>query len=297
LDMECVVQEDEFLGEGEPESIGKFDAIIEEAFVCETGLRIGPGHGAFGEYRHKQIRWHEDMNAYSREADPKHAARIAETLGVADGKAVATPGSKSHIFVQDKNKIRNSVVSDKVDAYRKWLYNSLVGIARYIAEDRYDCQYTIGKLSRDLVEPTELSFTRLKRFARYLATVPRLVLYFQIQPMFKRASNHSSTDWAGDQLTRRSTTCGTLTLGSHCVATWVFLQQVVALPSGEAEFYFWETAAAHGLETRQIFAEMDIPLEVEIKSDSVAARGMCYLLAVGKVRYLKVRHLWIQQKI
>ena len=51
------------------------------------------------------------------------------------------------------------------------------------------------------------------------------------------------------------------------------------------------------MERRQIFAEMGIPLEVEIKTDSVAARGMCYLLAVGKVRYLKVRHLWIQQKI
>ena len=47
----------------------------------------------------------------------------------------------------------------------------------------------------------------------------------------------SDTDWAGCRTTRKSTSGGIAMLGSHILKCYSSTQGVIALPSGEAEYY------------------------------------------------------------
>eukprot|EP00971_Amphidinium_carterae_P141679 2806772-Amphidinium_carterae.2 len=61
------------------------------------------------------------------------------------------------------------------------------------------------------------------------------------------------TDFAGDQVTRKSTTGVATFLGSHCVRT---LQSIVILSSGEAEYYGIVKAMAMGFLMRPLLADL-----------------------------------------
>ena len=48
---------------------------------------------------------------------------------------------------------------------------------------------------------------------------------------------YTDTDWAGCTRTRKSTSGGCITFGTHNIKCWSTTQAVIALSSGEAEFY------------------------------------------------------------
>ena len=48
---------------------------------------------------------------------------------------------------------------------------------------------------------------------------------------------YSDTDWAKDRLTRKSVSCGVLQIGEATVYSYCRGQTVIALSSGEADFY------------------------------------------------------------
>ena len=68
------------------------------------------------------------------------------------------------------------------------------------------------------------------------------------------------------------------------------------MSSGESEFYAIVKGAGMGIQTRQIFEAAGMPVEVEIKSDSSAARGICGRQGSGsKLRHLSMKELWVQE--
>ena len=76
-----------------------------------------------------------------------------------------------------------------------------------------------------------------------------------------------------------------------CVAK----QSLVAFSSGEAEFYGIVRAVATSKQTSKILEQIGMQLEVTIATDSSAALGICTRTLSGKVRYLSIRELWIQE--
>ena len=72
-------------------------------------------------------------------------------------------------------------------------------------------------------------------------------------------------------------------------------QSLVALSSGEAEFYGIDMAVATSKQTSQILEQIGIQLVVTIASDSRAARGMCTRTGSRKVRHLSINEMWIQE--
>ena len=72
-------------------------------------------------------------------------------------------------------------------------------------------------------------------------------------------------------------------------------QSLVALSSGEAEFYGIVRAVATSKQTSQILEQIGMQSEVTIASDSSAARGICTRTGSGKVRHLLIKELWIQE--
>eukprot|EP00971_Amphidinium_carterae_P044174 869156-Amphidinium_carterae.1 len=81
---------------------------------------------------------------------------------------------------------------------------------------------------------------------RYLHSHRCLVNVYHRQTWPGKVTVTVDTDFAGDQVTRESTTGVATFLGSHCVRTQSNLQSTVSLSSGEAEHYGIVKATAMG---------------------------------------------------
>ena len=57
----------------------------------------------------------------------------------------------------------------------------------------------------------------------------------------------TDTDYAGCAKTRKSTSGGVIMIGGHMIKSWSSTQNVIALSSGEAEYYGLVKGAAQGL--------------------------------------------------
>ena len=77
---------------------------------------------------------------------------------------------------------------------------------------------------------------------------------------------------------------------------WSKTQPTLALSSGEAELVAIVKATSEGLGLMTIMAEFDIPVDLVVKSDAVAAIGIVKRQGHGRVRHLAVADLWVQQR-
>ena len=66
--------------------------------------------------------------------------------------------------------------------------------------------------------------------------------------------------------------------GSHLLKTWAATQTVVALSSGEAEFYGVVKGMCEALGTKGIAKDMGLDLSITLSTESSAAKG----IATGK---------------
>ncbi len=122
----------------------------------------------------KIFRWVKDDSgeAIEIEADPRHVEIICAKMKLAKtSKAVVTPGVKL-----PEADLGKDLRGDEQTAFR-----SVVMRANYLAEDRPDIRYATKEAARLMSQPCELGITMLKRLARYLAGVPRLVQRFERQ--------------------------------------------------------------------------------------------------------------------
>ena len=88
-------------------------------------------------------------------------------------------------------------------------------------------------------------------------------------------------------------------LGNHLIKSWSNNQAVVALSSGEAEYYSLVKAGSVGLGIKNLTLEMGIRFEgpIELNSDASAAIGISSRIGSGKVRHIEVTQLWLQEKV
>ena len=76
---------------------------------------------------------------------------------------------------------------------------------------------------------------RLRRLVRYLACKPRLVWNYNFEAPSQNLDVYCDTDFGGCMRTRRSTSGGVASLGSHVLKAWSTTQTIVALSPAEAE--------------------------------------------------------------
>ena len=88
-------------------------------------------------------------------------------------------------------------------------------------------------------------------------------------------------------------------LGTHVIKSWSTNQAVVALSSGEAEYYGMVKGASQGMGLKAIAVDLGVIYEgpIQINADASAAIGMASRLGLGKVRHIEVTQLWIQEKV
>ena len=172
----------------------------------------------------KILRWVKDDSgeAIEIEADPRHVEIICMKMKLAKtSKAVVTPGVK----LQEAD-LGKDLHGDEQTAFR-----SVVTRANYL-EDRPDIRYATKEAARLMSQPWELGITMLKRLARYLAGVPRLVQRFERQRQPGFLIGYSDSDHARCLRTRRSTSCAVIMYGKHMIKFLSATQKVEALSCG-----------------------------------------------------------------
>ena len=82
--------------------------------------------------------------------------------------------------------------------------------------------------------------------------------------------------------------------GSHLVRSYAKTQQVLALSSGEAEFYAAVRASVEILGLRSLLDDFVVHVGASVMADASAALGIIQRKGLGKVRHVETQHLWVQ---
>jgi hypothetical protein len=86
-------------------------------------------------------------------------------------------------------------------------------------------------------------------------------------------------------------------LGSHCIKTWSSTQDIIALSSGEAEYYGLVRGASQAIGIKSMLHDMGVDVDIELNTDASAAKGIASRKGVGRVRHIEVHQLWVQEKV
>ena len=103
----------------------------------------------------------------------------------------------------------------------------------------------------------------LKRLCRYLKGHARLVQRIPFKTETKKEL-HANVDsaWAAFREARKSTNGGAMSISDSCLKTWSITQAVMALSSGEAEFYAARKGCNLGLGMQSIVVHLGIKLRL-----------------------------------
>ena len=85
--------------------------------------------------------------------------------------------------------------------------------------------------------------------------------------------------------------------GNRCIKSWSTNQSVIAISSGEAEFYALVKGSSELLGTMSIAKDSHVPLKGHLHSDSSAAIGISQRRGLGKVKHMHTQYLWVQKRI
>ena len=99
-----------------------------------------------------------------------HAIKFITKLGLESSQHKNTPLDVNHENIPADDKL--------LDAEGKKDYQSCCGDAIWMNRVRYDQLVTVSVLATDMSSPTEHSFTKVKRYARYINSTPRHGLIF-----------------------------------------------------------------------------------------------------------------------
>ena len=226
--LKLVVHGDDFTVSGLEGDLDWFRAKIQERFEVKFRGRLGPGAEDDKSIRilNRVVEWSKEGIHY--EVDQRHAELIVSQLGLSgSAKALSAPGKK-----EDSNEEDEELTHEEATKYR-----ALTARANYLSQDRSDIQFAVKELCRRASDPRSGDWGALKRLGRYLSNKTRSVTTFPYQKRYEAIKVSVDTDYAGCKRTRRSTSGGIAQLGDHLIKTWSITQAVIALSSGEAEYY------------------------------------------------------------
>ena len=137
---------------------------------------------------------------------------------------------------------------------------------------------------------------KLVRLGRYLKLHPRVEYRFKYQRVMADLTVWTDSDHAGCRRTRKSTSGGIIIFGSHVIKSWSSTQAVIALSSGEAEYYSMVKGASVGLGIHAMMREIGVIVHLGLRCDASAAIGIVLRRGLGRVRHIDVSQLWLQHK-
>ena len=216
---------------------------------------------------------------------------MLDALGYKEARGVSTPG------IVEPESSREEDDDEALPPAQATLYRACAARCNYLGLDRPDIQYAAKEVSRSMSNPTKCDLRKLHRLARYLKQHPRAVFSFRHQAPPNKLDVYSDSNWAGCIKTRKSTQGGACMLGQHCIKTWSSTQAIIALSSGEAEYYGVVKATSVGLGCRAMLQDFNVSVSLRVHTDAEAAKGIASRVGLGKTRHISVHYLWVQERI
>ena len=109
-------------------------------------------------------------------------------------------------------------------------------------------------------------------------------------------TGYSDSDWAGCRVIGKSTSGGSILLGSHFIKGWARTQNHVTLSSAEAELIALVKCTSEFLGIRAMMCDWGQRKTGIIFADSSAALAIAKRKGAGKLRHIHVGALWVQEK-
>ncbi len=85
--------------------------------------------------------------------------------------------------------------------------------------------------------------------------------------------------------------------GSHCLKTCNQTQETIALSSGESDLHGIAKAARMGIGIKSMFKGTWLEVEIQVNTDSSAARSMSSRRGAGRVRRLEVGEVVVLDRV
>ena len=160
----------------------------------------------------------------------------------------------------------------------------------YLTQDRADISEAIKCLARGMSKPRTGHMMQLKRVARYLKGVPRKAQQYPAQEQIKaHVEVHVDSDWAGDAVTRRSTTGVILRRGQHLLRHSSTVQNVIGLSGAESEHYALTKGGCSGLGLQSLFADWNLKLHSHCTQTLRVRRQL--------LREEELARAWLQERV
>ena len=234
------------------------------------------------------ITWTERGIDY--ESDPRHVQILLREFNLSEsGSGVSAPGVNERpdaVEIPDEG----LPVEDRT-AYR----SSCMRVA-YLAQDRPDLGIVTRELAKGIQVPMVRHQAQLKRVVRFLKQRPRLVQQFVNQQSAMRLTGWSDADHAGCLRTRKSTTGSLIMIGSHTICHWCRGQAVIALSSGEAEYYSFVTLMSELCGLNALAWDWNLNYKTA-NIDATAAIGILSRRGLGRVKHIDTVLSWVQERV
>ena len=276
---------------GEPDPLNKVIDQISGEIVCEASpLYFAGGGGAYTYLKRTRVR--SEAGTWLIPS-PRYVASVLGTLGLGGCAGAPTP-------MTEASAREETAENQLLDAAAHHVYRSAVGSAAYLALDRLDTSFAVKALSRDLAAPTLGSQRRLKRLGRYLKETADWATWLPKPAADDDEAGGSElaiftdSDWAGDRLTRRSTSGAFFSVAGVPQGGYSKLQTVVAQSSAEAEYYAAAGGVSEGVLLQKVYGFFNWQLTMRLHMDATAAKGIMARQGVGRIRHLETRTLWLQ---
>ena len=283
--IQIYVHGDDFVAVGDRAQLNWFQGNLAAAYSIKSQLMSSCGEDTKQvRFLNRIISWKD--NAIEYEADPRHAEIVMGLVN--DSRSSPITGSKS-------NANRNS--SRELSASECTQYRAAVARCNFLAIDRPDIQFAAKEVSRFLSSPRLCDWDNVYEIGRYLKRVPRLTHKFVVCGGANVVDVYVDSDWAGDCVTRKSTSGVVIMYDNQVVKTYSRNQKTLALSSGEAELYAIVSGTSEGLGVQSILKDFGVNASVRVHTDSSAAIGITKRYGSGRIRHLQTQFLWIQDLI
>ena len=192
------------------------------------------------------------------------------------------------------------------DQARHSLFRAVVGKLQYITRVGPDLMFATKCLSYKLESPTLADLTRAKKVLRCLKGTRELNLYLTILALkpndLNKTLNHvtgySDADWAGDPVTRKSTSCTLCYVDQFLLTSACRGQETVALSSGESELYTLGALSAELIFAQATLQEIGLSYLIHARAASSTARAVATKQGASrKMKHIHTRFLFIQDLV
>ena len=298
-DGRCMVHGDDFVVLGDDETQAKFEAMLKTRYdVKRVGL-LGEDDHCDSEVviLNRVLRMSRDSKGpvLEYEPDQRHGELIVEQMGLVKSNTASTPREKK--TYQDLPMLK---ASELLKGSQITQYRSMVMRAAFLAQDRADIGEATKCLARRMKDPRECDWGDLKRLARYLLRVPRIVTEFRPQKVPTKVVVTVDSDHAGCVETGRSTTGMVARYGIHTVKHASNIQSTIGLSTGESEYYAIVKGCATAFQLQALILDLGGSAEelpAEVGTDSGAAKGTSERQGLGKLKHVRTRYLWVQERV